>query len=204
MNQTPQAPTFSGTVSLGVMGKREVVLSPGQIVFGKHVVATHTIAEVRLRVTKNYVQGIPTSTNYRLQITDENRQRSTWSFGFTSMQKKDVKAYVTDVFNRLYDQLQREAGPQIVQRFIAANPQPDAAFGPWRFWPEGIVAKEAFQTVTVPWGQLAGSAMNQGMIQLRYRDPVGKERHAGAMSMWTPNAIFLDQFVAGYHRHFMS
>lgn len=192
---------YSALLPLGLRGKRQITLTPGQVSIGSDSFDLAALTAARIRRIKTYTNGIPTSSNYTVQW-ESAHDKLKFRWGYGSIEKKAKKALCEEVFDAFVNQLHVEVGPQIAQRIVQSNPQPGAQFGPWTFHPHGVSAKHRMGTREFPWHSWAGISFHTGSIQLAYVTPEGKEKTAGALDLWSPNAIFLGAVTDAYRTHF--
>lgn len=182
--------SYDVTIPNGMVMKRHLLLTPEAVTFQNKTILLASINEVRVSMVRNYTNGIPTMTTYKVKLASPVGHM-TCQWGYSPMQKKETKQLCEASFRQLMDLLDRTVGARIAE-YIATHA---TEFGDYQFQLEGVSYKGLLGTKTIPWHRICGGHIYQGQMSVRYLDDTNSEKFLGSMSLWQPNAYFLPEIV---------
>ncbi len=192
---------YSIELPQGALIKRQMQLTMDAVTFNGKSIPVAAIDVVKSQVTRQFVNGIPTATTYKVQLEGQGGLRQTMKWSFASLQKQETKDKCEQAYRTMIDLIRDQAGPRIVANQLA-KPLP-TKFGPYEITPEGVGVSGLLSAKQAPWVAITGATMNQGVYSVTFVDEQGRGKAFGAMSLWDANAIFLPEVMTGYRNWFL-
>lgn len=192
--------SYTAELPQGALVKRRVHYDLTSINFQDKSIPLAAIETVKVRITRQSVNGIPTATTYQVELGSSQVPTLKMNWAFASLQSKETKARCEEAYQILMNVLDGEVRDRVVQAQLS-RPLP-TKFGPFEISPQNVTARALIKTVEVPWQSVAGTNLAAGVYSLVYINDKGKQANLGAMDLWQDNALWLPQIIAGYRQWF--
>lgn len=189
--------TYQAEVGSGLT-KKQMELSFDAITFQGRSIPVDQVTAVCVEVVRNFTNGIPTTTNYKIDLHGPGGQSLRCAWAYASLAKTETKQRSEQAYRTLLDLVADKAGPRIVQYYLS-QPMP-AKFGPYTFSPAGIEASGLLSAKQAPWQAITGTSLNGGVHTVHFLNEQGKPKTLGALPLTEPNAYFFPAIFAGYRQ----
>lgn len=190
MTTPPQGWLFETTV--GGLGGKPLAIAPDRIVFGDKTIPVAGIRIVNTQVVNQYVNGIPTGTNYNLTFQGDGwKQVIRWAHG--SIAKAETKERDKTAYAVLDDFLMKAVGPRLADEAVARMHGPEPMkVGALILGPE-LVVKKLMGAKTIPWAAVAVEhlSMQAGAWNVMVIDQQNQLQRIANISLLADNATFL-------------
>ena len=192
--------SYSAEVPSGAIMKRRVHYDLQQISYQDKSIPLGAIETVKMKITRQSVNGIPTATTYQFELGSSQWRGLSMNWGYASMQSKATKAQCEEAYQTLINLLDGEVRERVVAAQLS-RPLP-TKFGPFEITPQYVAGRAIIKTVQVAWQSVVGTDLDSGVYSLVYVNEKGAQAKMGAMDLWQDNALWLPHVVACYRNWF--
>ncbi len=94
---------YSIELPQGALIKRQMQLTMDAVTFNGKSIPVAAIDVVKSQVTRQFVNGIPTATTYKVQLEGQGGLRQTMKWSFASLQKQETKDKCEQAYRTMID-----------------------------------------------------------------------------------------------------